>query len=303
MSTRPVPHNVVAELPRSESPKVHGLSKDTRVVLGSALIVALLIVIYYQVIWKLVIDWWRIPDVSHGFLVPPFAAYLVWVRRTTLREIELKPSWIGIPLVAGGLAVLLLGVFGAELFLSRISLLILLVGLTLSFGGREMLAELRFVFLVLLLAIPIPAIIFNQITLPLQTLAAESASSLLPLFAVPVLREGNVIVLPMMKLEVAQACSGIRSLMSLLTVSILLGYFLEQSVLRRTVLALASIPIAIVANSVRILGTGLCVQYWDPDKALGFFHEFSGWVMFVVSLACLYAVHRTLSLWPKRKKP
>jgi exosortase len=105
-----------------------------------------------------------------------------------------------------------------------------------------------------------------------------------------------------MKLEVAQACSGIRSLVSLFTVSIFYGYFLEKSVVRRTVLAVASIPIAIAANCLRILGTGLCVQYWDPDKALGFFHEFSGWVMFLVSLACLYVIHRLMSLSPKRWK-
>ena len=91
-----------------------------------------------------------------------------------------------------------------------------------------------------------------------------------------------------MKLEVAEACSGIRSLMSLFTLAVFYGYFLEKSFLRRVVLALASIPIAIAANAVRILGTGLCVQYWDPDKALGFFHEFSGWVMFLVSLGCLF---------------
>jgi exosortase len=270
--------------------------------LGSVLMVILLVVLYRQVVWKLVTDWWQISDFSHGFLVPPFAAYLVWVRRDALRKVKIAPTWKGVTVVAGGLATLVLGVFGAELFLSRISLLIVLAGLILTFAGWGVLAELRFVFLVLLLAIPIPAIIFNQITIPLQTLSAKSASVLLPLFGVTVLREGNVIALPMMKLEVAEACSGIRSLMSLLTVSILVGYFLERSALRRALLAVASIPIAIVANSLRIVGTGLCVQYLDPDKALGFFHEFSGWLMFLVSLACLYAVHRTLSLWPGAKK-
>ena len=302
MSTTPVPRDVAASFPQTERSKALGLKGNRGRVLGAGLVVVLLIAVYYQVIWKLVIDWWQVSDVSHGFLVPPFAAFLLWERRKTLRKVEIAPSWSGIPVLAGGLAVLLLGVYGAELFLSRISLLIVLAGLTLTFAGREMLVKVQFALLVLLLAIPIPAIIFNQITLPLQTLSAKSASALLPLFGVPVLREGNVIVLPMMKLEVAQACSGIRSLMSLLTVSILLGYFLESSLLRRSLLALASIPIAIIANSIRILGTGLCVQYWDPDKASGFFHEFSGWVMFLVSLACLYVVHRTMSLWGKRKK-
>jgi exosortase len=272
------------------------LAESRRVAWAAGLIVLLLIAVYYQVLWKLVVDWWEIPDASHGFLLPLFAVYLVWSARTTLCRTELRPMWSGVAIVAAGLAILVLGVFGAELFLSRISLLIVLTGLILSFGGRKLLAELRFPLLILLLAIPIPAIIYSQITLPLQTLAARAAGALLPLFAVPVLREGHVIVLPSMKLEVAQACSGIRSLMSLLTISILYGYFLERSLWTRTMLALVTVPIAIAANCLRIVGTGICVQYWDPDEALGFFHEFSGWVIFLVSLLCLYLVHRCMSL-------
>jgi exosortase len=274
----------------------------TRILWGSALIGLLMVALYFRVVAKLVYDWWLIPDFSHGFLVPPFAAFLVWERRKTLREIKPAPSWSGTVVIAVALLVLLLGVYGAELFLSRISLVILLAGLVLCFGGRQYLTELRFALLVLILAIPIPSIIFNQITFPLQILASKVAGDLLPLFGVPVLREGNVIQLPAMRLEVAEACSGIRSLMSLFTMAVFYGYFLEKSVLRRILLALASIPIAIAANAVRILGTGLCVQYWDPDKALGFFHEFSGWVIFVVSLLCLLVVHRAMSLVHFRKR-
>jgi len=268
---------------------------------GSVLIGVLLAAVYYRVVGKLVTDWWELPDFNHGFLVPIFAGYLVWEKRKTLLAIKAAPTSSGIAVVAVGLVVLLLGVYGAELFLSRISLVILLAGLVLCFGGWELLKELRFILLVLLLAIPIPSIIFNEITLPLQTLAAKLASAMLPHFGVPVLREGNVIELPAMKLEVAEACSGIRSLMSLFAFSIFYGYFLERSLVRRLVLALASIPIAIAANAVRILGTGLCVQYWDPDKAMGFFHEFSGWVMFMVSLGCLFILHRTMGLIPAKR--
>ena len=268
----------------------------------SVLIAALLTAAYWRVLAKLVTDWWQIPDFSHGFLVPIFAAYLVWAKRNVLRDTRIVPNWAGIPVIALALVVLLLGVYGAELFVSRVSLVILLTGLVLCFGGWQFLKELRFVLLVLLLAIPIPSIIFNEITLPLQILASKLASALLPLFGVPVLREGNVIELPAMKLEVAEACSGIRSLISLFTLSVFYGYFLERSFARRVVLALASVPIAIAANAVRILGTGLCVQYWDPDKALGFFHEFSGWVMFLVSLGCLFIVHRCMGLIPGNRR-
>jgi exosortase len=292
------------EIQMPGTPQNPGIFRNVHFSWAPVLIGVLVAVCYYRVLVKLVTDWWQIPDFSHGFLVPIFAAYLVWTKRQTLLNTRLAPTWSGIAVVAMGLVVLLLGVFGAELFLSRVSLVILLAGLVLCFGGWELLKELRFVLLVLLLAIPIPAIIFNEITIPLQILASKLATALLqlPLFGVPVLREGNVIELPAMKLEVAEACSGIRSLMSLFTLSVFYGYFLEKRFLRRAVLALASIPIAIAANAVRILGTGLCVQYWDPEKAMGFFHEFSGWVMFLVSLGCLFMVHRIMCLFPAKER-
>jgi exosortase len=269
---------------------------------GILLIAALLAAAYFRVLIKLVADWWQIEDFSHGFLVPPFATYVLWRKRSRLLATEIAPDWSGVVLVFFGLLVLLLGVYGSELFLSRISLIMVLAGLALGFGGRKLLAEMRFALLVLLLAIPIPAIVFAHITLPLQILASQLASALLPLFGVPVLREGNVIQLPAMSLEVAEACSGIRSLMSLLTLSIFYGYFLERPMWRRVALALASVPIAIAANAVRLLGTGLCVQYWDPDKAEGFFHEFQGWVMFLVSLTCLVALDRIISFFPLKRR-
>jgi exosortase len=286
------------ELQASATAKNPWSLQDAHLVWGSALIGILMAAIYFRVMAKLVTDWWQIPDFSHGFLVPIFAGYLVWTKRSTLVGMRLAPSWGGVACIVFGLVVLVLGVYGAELFLSRVSLVIMLAGLVLCFGGWELLKELRFVLLVLLLAIPIPSIIFNEITLPLQLLASKLASALLPIFGVPVLREGNVIQLPSMKLEVAEACSGIRSLMSLFTLSVFYGYFLEKSFPRRALLALSSIPIAIAANAIRIFGTGLCVQYWDPDKAQGFFHEFSGWVMFLVSVGCLYIVHRAMRLFP-----
>lgn len=294
--------NMLQDIQAPPTPKSVWFLQSPNLVWRSVLIGTLLMAVYWRVLAKLVTDWWRIPDFSHGFLVPIFAAYLVWAKRKALSETRIVPNWAGVAVIAMALLLLLLGVYGAELFVSRLSLVILLTGLTLCFGGSQFLKELRFVLLVLLLAIPIPSIIFNEITLPLQILASKLASALLPLFGVPVLREGNVIELPSMKLEVAEACSGIRSLISLFTLSIFYGYFLEKSFARRAILALASVPIAIAANAVRILGTGLCVQYWDPDKALGFFHEFSGWLMFLVSLVCLFIVHRCLLLIPGNRR-
>jgi exosortase len=268
-----------------------------------AIIAALLVAIYYRIAGKLVYDWYTIPDYSHGFLVPLFAGYLIWDKREVLGTIPARPTWRGISLVVFAIVLLILGVYGVELFTTRMSFIFLMGGLIWTFFGGRMLRELRFPLLVLILAIPIPAIIFNHITFPLQLLASRIASDILPMLGVPVLQEGNVIQLPVMKLEVAEACSGIRSLMSLFALAVFYGYFLERTTRRRVILALASIPIAVAANVVRIVGTGLCVQYWDPDKALGFFHEFSGWVMFVISLCCLYLVHRAMRLvWPMTGK-
>jgi exosortase len=263
---------------------------------ATAVLIVLLAVMYYSVAAKLVSDWWNIPDYSHGLLIPFFVAFLIWDKRAAFRATPLAPSWAGISLIIPALFILLVGVFGADLFLARTSFVLLVAGLIWLLLGKPMLGESRFLLFVFLLGIPLPVLIMNHITFPLQLMASQLASSLLPLAGVPVLREGNVISLPAMQLEVAEACSGIRSLMSLFTVAVIFCYFMEPSNGRRTILALASIPIAVAANAARIFGTGLCVQYWDPVKAMGFFHEFSGWLMFVVSLSCLYLVHSVMRM-------
>jgi exosortase len=265
-----------------------------------ALLAVCLIFLYAHVFLKLVHDWYQFPDYSHGFLIPVFAAFLLWDERRRYLSTPVSSDWFGLPIVALGLFFLLVGVLGADLFFARTSFVILAAGLIWALLGRKMLTRSRFLLFVLLLAIPFPTLIFNHITFPLQILASRLASAMLPLAGVPVLREGNIISLPAMQLEVAEACSGIRSLMSLFTVAIIFGYFVERSTLRRTILALSAIPIAVAANAARIFGTGLCVQYWDPDKAMGFFHEFSGWLIFIVSLTCLYIFHSLMNRWPRK---
>ncbi len=268
---------------------------------GPALLLgALLVLLYHGIAVKLVTDWYELPDFGHGFLIPFFAAFLLWDKRQELRATPIDPSWAGVSLVVLGLFELMLGLLGADLFLQRTSFIVLVAGLVWTLLGKAMLGRVKFVLFVLLLAIPLPTIVFNEITFPLQILASTVASDVLPYFDVPVLREGNVINLPAMPLEVAEACSGIRSLLSLFTVAVIFGYLFERTTWRRAVLALSAVPIAVTANVARIVGTGLCVQYWDPDKALGFFHEFSGWLMFVISLGCLYLVHRAMELVAKK---
>lgn len=268
--------------------------------LRAATLLALIAWLYGHVLARLAIQWWSDPNFSHGFFVPAFSLFVVWKDRHQLRSLPSEPSTWGLPIILFSLCTLVVGVLGAELFLSRISLIFLAAGMIVFLHGSQVFRLLLFPLGFLILMVPIPAIVFNQVTLPLQLLASKLSAGLLPLLGVPVLREGNIINLPAMPLEVADACSGIRSLLSLTTLAIMYGYLMEKRIKVRVILALASIPIAVAANALRIVGTGLLVQYWDPDKAQGFFHEFSGWLMFVFSLLILFACHQLLTL---RRKP
>jgi exosortase len=262
--------------------------------------VAVLAWLYASVLRHLVGQWAHDPNYSHGFFVPLFSLFVIWSERDKLRKLTVEPSTSGLLVLFFGLVVLAAGTLGAELFLSRVSLLLTIAGLVVITYGWNHMRAVFFPWIFLLFMIPIPTIVLNQITFPLQLLASKAAAVTLPLMGVPVLREGNVIQLPAMALEVAEACSGIRSLMSLATLAIIYGYLMEPRTSIRVILGLASVPIAVLANSLRIIGTGLLVQYWDPDKAQGFFHTFSGWLIFVVSLIMLFILHRALQwMWPE----
>lgn len=259
----------------------------------------LMVWLYFSILARLFLQWVgpsRDPNFEHGIFVPLFAFFILWQERRKLSAIPSQPSWAGLPALMVSLLMLVLGVLGAELFFSRVSLLILLAGLIVLFRGWPFFRAVLFPWAFLILMIPIPNLILQQVTFPLQLLASKLATVLLELVSVPVLRQGNVIVLASMPLDVAEACSGIRSLLTLLTLAIMYGYLMETRNWVRVLLAASAVPIAVAANSFRIFGTGLLVQYWDPDKAEGFFHAFSGWLIFVVALIMLYAVHRVITL-------
>ncbi len=261
----------------------------------AAVIVALTFSLYSSILARLAMQWYQDPNFSHGFFVPAFSLFVVWRDRDRWLSLSRKPSYWGLLILALALGFLVLGVLGAELFLSRSSLLLLIAGMIVLFLGTNYLRAAMFPLLFLFLMIPIPAIVFNEITLPLQVLASKVAATLLPWLGVPVLREGNVINLPAMSLEIAEACSGIRSLLSLITLAIIYGYLINTERWMKVVLALSAIPIAIVANSVRIVITGLLVQYWNPTMAEGFFHAFSGWLVFLLAMGMLFVLQQTLA--------
>jgi exosortase len=223
---------------------------------------------------------------------------VVWQDRARLTRMTPQPSWAGLLLLGFAMLVLVVGQMGAELFLARFSLLLVLAGSIVLFLGWNFFRAVLFPWAFLILMIPIPAILYNQITFPLQLLASKLAAAVLALLGVPVLREGNVINLPSMALEVAEACSGIRSLISVITIAIIYGFIAEKRLWVSGALVIASVPIAVIANSVRIIGTGLLVQYWNTDAAEGYFHGSWGWLVFVILLFMLYALHRFIRvLW------
>lgn len=272
---------------------------DYAALLQFGLLACGVLVLYARILIHLAESWVENPNYSHGFFVPVFCAWVVWRERRRFAQAPVQPSNAGLFVIFGALGILILGVFGAELFLSRTSLLLLLAGLLIYFRGWKFFRVALFPWAVLFLMIPLPAIVFNQIALPLQFEASKLATGMLGVLGVPVLREGNIIHLPALNLDVVEACSGIRSLVSLITLAAFYGYLCEPRVWRRWLLVLAAIPIAVFANGVRIMGSGLLGQYWSPDKAEGFFHMFSGVLIFAVSLLTLIALHQMLS-WPSR---
>jgi len=270
----------------------------------AAVVLLLIAWLYTPILIRLFLEWvgpHHDPNFQHGIFVPIFAAFVVWQDRERLRAIPSSPSWAGLVLVLLSLVTLVVGDLGAENFLSRVSLLILLAGLIILFQGWTFFRAVLFPWAFLILMIPIPNLIIQKINFPLQLVASKLATDLLQLVGVPVFREGNLIQLAAMPLDVAEACSGIRSLLSLVTLSIIYGYLLESRVWVRIALAVLAVPIAVVANSFRIFGTGLLVQTGHPDAAEGFYHALSGVLIFAVALTLLFVAHWLITLIWKSK--
>jgi exosortase len=287
--------------------KISGLMPEvTWSALQIVILLVLVAMLYTHILAALVGDWATDPNYSHGFIVLPCCGWIVWRERKRIADQVVKPSWTGLVIIIGALAMLVLGVLGAELFLSRTSFIVLLAGLIVQFRGWRFFRAVLLPWAILFLAVPLPAIIFNQVALPLQFEASRLASGMLALLGVPVLRQGNVIVLPSLTLDVVEACSGLRSLVSLITLAVFYGYFFERRNSFRALLVLAAVPIAVLANGARIMGTGLLGQYWNPEKAEGFFHTFTGVFVFFVSVALLVGFHALLSWigdrWFKRRE-
>jgi exosortase len=297
-------------------------------------IAAALIFAYATVLRKLGHDWWTDENYSHGLLIPFIIVFILWSQRERLARAGQRSSlfW-GLAAVLCALLALWAGTAGAELYMQRTSLVLMLAGTVLYFWGFSLLRLLLAPLFLLLLAIPIPAIIFNRVAFPLQLFASRCAVWAMTVFDIPVLRQGNVIELMPLgaretkKLEVVEACSGIRSLMTLVTLAVVFAYFthprdddgagpgdndkpqgpsasstFKQRVgsgltrlrsygfWRSTIIVLAAVPIAIFTNALRVSGTGILARHYGTQVADGFFHSFSGWVIYVVASLMLFGV-------------
>lgn len=280
-------------------------------------IAAALAFVYFTVLVKLGRDWWSDENYSHGLLVPFVIGYILWHERKRLATAQIQPqAWLGVTGVGVSLVMLWAGVAGAELFVQRISIAVMLASVAIYFWGFRLLRLLAVPLGLFILAIPIPQIVFNKIAFPLQLFASRCAVSAMQLFDISVLRQGNVIELMPLgahepkRLAVVEACSGIRSLMTLVTLAVVYAYFSGPkrgpkssgpgprsksswfrnfAIWRALILVIAAVPIAILTNALRVSGTGVLAHYYGTRVADGFFHTFSGWVIYVAAALLLFA--------------
>ncbi|MGE5207477.1 MAG: exosortase/archaeosortase family protein [Chlamydiota bacterium] len=249
--------------------------------------------LYAPVALPLIRQYWQDPNSTYGLFVPLFSLLLLWENRKRLAELPLRPAWPGLLIILIAIVALLVGEASSEFFLPRASLLLLVAGIIVFLAGWEHLIAAAFPLAFLVVMLP-SATVSSQLTFPLQILSSKLATVLLMGVGVPAAREGNIILLHAARLGVTEACSGIRFLFSLVTMAVIYGYFAESRNSLRMILALAAAPISILANALRIAATGFVVQNWGVEKAEGTLHLLSGWLVFLGSLAMIFAFHRLL---------
>lgn len=255
---------------------------------------ALLIVLFAQTLYSMAYEWVNNEDMGHGLFAPVVAGYVAWQDRERILRTELNPTWLGLLVVAFGFVSMVAGVRGADFFVARMGFIFGFFGVLLTLGGTNLIKRLWFPLIILMFMIRIPDFLYTRITFPLQLLASRMAEHLLNFIGIPVLRDGNVLELPSQRLSVVEACSGIRSLMSLALLSLVYGHFMDSKPWMRWALLAMSVPIAITVNGLRVTLTGI-VSEIDKDLAVGVFHSIEGFLMWGMALATLMAAHRTIN--------
>ena len=283
-----------AAVPRPEEQQTAGLAGTAGFPLVPiAWFFGLLVLLFLPVLKDMVVEWATVEEMGHGFFVPLVAGYIIWNDRERILSLPVRPFRPAILLVLWGAFQMVLGFLGADFFVARTAFLVALVGLIWTLAGSAVLRALWFPLFMLLFMIRIPLFLYQQMTFPLQIFASQVATTLLQFLGIPVLRDGNILDLPSQRLEVVEACSGIRSLLSLTFLSLAYAYMFDKRTWMRPVLFVCAIPIAIAANAIRITITGLLSEY-KPSLAEGFFHSFEGWLLFMVALAGLIGTHRMI---------
>jgi exosortase len=261
----------------------------------------LMVLLYAPVLGSLARQWWGDPNYGHGFFVPLFAAYVLWSERDRRITRPFHPNNFGFAVMLFAIGLRILGMLGAELFMARLSLVILISGIVLFLAGRQVLRSVAFPIGYLLFMIPLPAIVYYQMTLPLQLWASRLGATGLVVLGIHTVREGNLLFLPNCTLNVVEACSGIRSLLSLLAAAVAYGYLAEQSAWKRIVLAIASMPIAIATNGLRLVATGVLSYFFGPSVDSGVVHVALGLCFFALAFVSILLIHRILGLRPRQQ--
>ncbi|MHB8499939.1 MAG: exosortase/archaeosortase family protein [Candidatus Acidiferrales bacterium] len=295
------PWRTVGDLTVEESPSEE--SARTGKWVAALSLATLVLVMYASVLGSLARQWWHDPNYGHGFFVPVFAGYVLWRGRDGWRALPFKPRNFGLAIMLFAIGLRVLGTLGAEMFIARLSLVILISGIVLFLAGSHVLRSIAFPIGYLLFMIPLPAIVYYQMTIPLQMWASRLGASGLVALGIHTVREGNLLILPNCTLNVVEACSGIRSLLSLLAAVVAYGYLAEPSTWKRSVLAVASIPIAIVTNGLRLVATGVLSYYFGPSVDSGVVHLALGLGFFVLAFLSILLVHKLLRLPSESQKP
>ncbi|MBU1318444.1 MAG: exosortase/archaeosortase family protein [candidate division Zixibacteria bacterium] len=262
-------------------------------------LVMLVILIYLPVLADLGLDWYEDPNYSHGFLIIPVAIWFVWHQREELASTPISTNMWGFVGVLVSLAIFIVGTAGAEYFSVRFSFVLLLASLALYLLGTQIFRKIWFAFFFMLFMIPIPYVIYYSLTFPMQLFASKIASFALGFIGLPLVRLGNVLYIPGgQALEVAEACSGLRSIVSLLALGALLAYFTQETRIKALILFASTIPIAILGNVVRITFTTVGTYAISEDFVDGILHEMSGMLVFLFSMIMLFIVSSILR-WKK----
>lgn len=254
--------------------------------------------VYYSTLsWLIGSDWAR-EDYSYCYLIPFVVLYLVWDKKDQLADLPSIPSWKGLIPFGLGLVFFWLGELGGEFLTLYISFWLVIVGLCWLHLGWEKIKELSFPFIIMLTMFPLPHFLYNKLSLNLKLISSQLGVDMMQLYGMSAYREGNVIDLGFTQLQVVDACSGLRFLIPLIVLGLLLAYFFRAHFWKRAVLVISTVPLAVVTNSLRIALTGILYEVWGAKVAEGFFHGFSGWFIFMFSLAVLL-----LEMWILKKLP